>query len=173
MYVYLSRILWYFSGLVSVVYSPRLQYVELKRSTVCIWNMNSDLRSKLPHKTHWVCSENVDYWLHFIAIICHVLVTVFFIVLKWMPVYFMTFFPLFRNVACVPNFGQAGFQISTATQRIDPKLLCYYRASGQVIQKRLDFIHSHYTDVIMGAIAFQITSLTIISSTVYSDADQR
>ena len=31
----------------------------------------------------------------------------------------------------------------------------------------------HYNDVIMGAIACQITSLTIIFSTVYSDADQR
>ena len=32
---------------------------------------------------------------------------------------------------------------------------------------------SHYNDVIMGAIASQITSLTIVYSTVYSDADQR
>ena len=31
----------------------------------------------------------------------------------------------------------------------------------------------HYNDVTMGAIASQITSLTIIYSTVYSDADQR
>ena len=31
----------------------------------------------------------------------------------------------------------------------------------------------HYNDVIMGAIASQITSLTIVFSTVYSDADQR
>ena len=31
----------------------------------------------------------------------------------------------------------------------------------------------HYNDVIMGAMASQITSLTIIYSTVYSDADQR
>ena len=31
----------------------------------------------------------------------------------------------------------------------------------------------HYTDVIMGAIASQITSLTIVYSAVYSDADQR
>ena len=31
----------------------------------------------------------------------------------------------------------------------------------------------HYGDVIMGAIASQITSLTIAYSTVYSDADQR
>ena len=33
--------------------------------------------------------------------------------------------------------------------------------------------HSHYGDVIMGAIASQITSLTVVYSTVYSDADQR
>ena len=32
---------------------------------------------------------------------------------------------------------------------------------------------SHYTDAIMGAIASQITSFTIVYSTVYSDADQR
>ena len=32
---------------------------------------------------------------------------------------------------------------------------------------------NHYGDVIMGAIASQITSLTIVYSTVYSDADQR
>ena len=31
----------------------------------------------------------------------------------------------------------------------------------------------HYSDVIMDAIASQITSLTIVYSTVYSDADQR
>ena len=31
----------------------------------------------------------------------------------------------------------------------------------------------HYSDVIMGAMAFQITSLTIVYSTVYSSADQR
>ena len=31
----------------------------------------------------------------------------------------------------------------------------------------------HYRDVIMGTIASQITSLTIVYSTVYSDADQR
>ena len=31
----------------------------------------------------------------------------------------------------------------------------------------------HYNDIIMGAIASQITSLTIVYSIVYSDADQR
>ena len=34
-------------------------------------------------------------------------------------------------------------------------------------------IHAHYNDVIMGVIASQITSLTIVYSIVYSDADQR
>ena len=33
--------------------------------------------------------------------------------------------------------------------------------------------HLHYNDVIMGAMASQITSLTIVFSTVYSGADQR
>ena len=33
--------------------------------------------------------------------------------------------------------------------------------------------HFHYGDVIMGAIASQITSLTIVYLTVYSDADRR
>ena len=36
-----------------------------------------------------------------------------------------------------------------------------------------DPISSHYNDVIMDAIASQITSLAIVYSTVYSDADQR
>ena len=35
------------------------------------------------------------------------------------------------------------------------------------------FGQDHYDDVKMGAIASQITSLTIVYSTVYSDADQR
>ena len=33
--------------------------------------------------------------------------------------------------------------------------------------------HCHYNDVIMGAMASQITNLTIVYSTVYSGADQR
>ena len=37
----------------------------------------------------------------------------------------------------------------------------------------LVYLNQHYNDVIMGAIAFQITSLTIVYSIVYSDADQR
>ena len=36
-----------------------------------------------------------------------------------------------------------------------------------------DWQTTHYNDVIMGTIASQITSLTIVYSTIYSDADQR
>ena len=36
-----------------------------------------------------------------------------------------------------------------------------------------ELLNGHYGDVIMGTIAFQITSLTIVYSAVYSDADQR
>ena len=35
------------------------------------------------------------------------------------------------------------------------------------------FMRFHYTNIIMGTIASQITSLTIVYSTVYSDADQK
>ena len=38
---------------------------------------------------------------------------------------------------------------------------------------RLEFYKTHYGDVMMGAIASQITSLMIVYSTVYSDANQR
>ena len=37
----------------------------------------------------------------------------------------------------------------------------------------LEICHHHYNDFIMGAIASQITSLTIVFLTFYSDADQR
>ena len=36
-----------------------------------------------------------------------------------------------------------------------------------------NLVLNHYTDVIMGAMASQITSLTIVYSTVYSGADER
>ena len=38
---------------------------------------------------------------------------------------------------------------------------------------KLHIIGTHYNDVIMGMIASEITSLTSVYSTVYSDADQR
>ena len=43
---------------------------------------------------------------------------------------------------------------------------CWWRTEDR-------FCNDHYSDVIMGTIAYQITSLPIVYSTVYSDADQR
>ena len=47
----------------------------------------------------------------------------------------------------------------------------FTQCSGLIVN--LDIKCVHYGDVIMGAIASQITSLMIVYSTVYSDADQR
>ena len=45
--------------------------------------------------------------------------------------------------------------------------------SKSLISTVFEISDFHYDDVIMGAIASQITSLTIVYSTVYSDVDQR
>ena len=59
---------------------------------------------------------------------------------------------------CDRHFGSTASSIATFMFALDPALL-----------KRL----LHYNDVIMSAMAFQITSLTIVYSDVYSGADQR
>ena len=51
------------------------------------------------------------------------------------------------------------------------KATCVCNYSSWNTRTRLSY--SHYNDVIMGAITSQITSLTIVYSTVYSGADQR
>ena len=48
----------------------------------------------------------------------------------------------------------------------------YWRQQQQYNRRRR-VITTHYSDVKMGTIASQITSLTIVFSTIYSDADQR
>ena len=47
---------------------------------------------------------------------------------------------------------------------------CHY---CEIKEKIKPLKHDHYSDVIMGAMASQITSLTVVYSTVYSGADQR
>ena len=61
-----------------------------------------------------------------------------------------------KKVSCIPGFR-----------------LCPYMKRWGYIFHALLFFHFHYNDVIMGAVASQITSLAIVCSTVYSDADQR
>ena len=53
-------------------------------------------------------------------------------------------------------------------------LVCVFQsATAQMGKRSPGLLFLHYIDVIMGTIASQITSLTIVYSTVYSDADQR
>ena len=49
---------------------------------------------------------------------------------------------------------------------------CFWK---RCLQNAIHFVQAaiHYGDIIMGTIASQITSLTIVYSTIYSDADQR
>ena len=58
---------------------------------------------------------------------------------------------------------------------VERPCICGY-GIGLVLLDFIDMINHndiHYNDVIMGAIASQITNLTIVYSIVYSDADQR
>ena len=53
---------------------------------------------------------------------------------------------------------------------------CCFMETSSTLSKQLLFkinVTSHYIDVIMTTMATQITSLTVVYSTVYSDADQR
>ena len=54
-------------------------------------------------------------------------------------------------------------------------LMAHYRVQSTYNSSTVDVVyeHEHYSDVIMGMIASQITSLTIVYTTVYSGADQR
>ena len=47
------------------------------------------------------------------------------------------------------------------------------RGNGHLFCEYVGILSRHYNDAIMGAIVSQITSLTIVYSTVYSGADQR
>ena len=74
-------------------------------------------------------------------------------------------FPWLRNELtttrrCVCNFESVFFELKSRV-----KIFCF--------SCEITLILLHYGDVIMVAIASQITSLTSVYSTVYSDADQR
>ena len=64
---------------------------------------------------------------------------------------------IFLGIYCIINISYAHWEFSSM---IHPREISHYKTL-------------HYYDVLMGAIAYQITSLTMVYSTVYSDADQR
>ena len=77
-------------------------------------------------------------------------------------------------VTCDLEIWQMTFKNNRAPPQCYFKLCASFHShlwiqSGVTVQKR----PIHYCDVIMGRIASQITSLTIVCSTVYSGADQR
>ena len=57
----------------------------------------------------------------------------------------------------------------------EPKSLAFSIYIQAIMRPDMEFMTEliHYTDVIMGTIASQITSLTLVYATVYSGADQR
>ena len=63
-----------------------------------------------------------------------------------------------------------GFASLTLCEWNSPVITVGFHPQGPVIQEAFP---CHYTDAIMSAIVSPITNLTIVYSTVYSDADQR
>ena len=61
--------------------------------------------------------------------------------------------------------------LSTSKIRKIYRLVTYPNSNNKPV--KITYLINHYNDVIMGAIASQITSLTIVFSTVYLDTDQR
>ena len=72
------------------------------------------------------------------------------------------------------KFAITVFNVSSVGSYLED-VFCYERKvqPGHVPWHFCQLRKRHYGDVMMGAIASQITSLTIVHSTVYSDADQR
>ena len=66
------------------------------------------------------------------------------------------------------NVSEVPIDATIATQCICNSI-CYVSGVNKMTYSK----HNHYCDVSMGAVASQITSLTIVYSTVYSDTDQR
>ena len=62
-----------------------------------------------------------------------------------------------------PNDGVCVFYVYSEPETLTIKIFIPTQSGSR----------KHYNDVIMGAIASQITCLTIVYSIVYSDADQR
>ena len=70
------------------------------------------------------------------------------------------------------NVTVKSFKITSIFDKYHHRLHKYHNAPD-LYSAIHHFVTEHYGDVIMGTIASQITSLTIVYSTVYSGADQR
>ena len=79
-------------------------------------------------------------------------------------------FPLPTEVGFLELNESLSISTFSENERI---LITWQYVTLMLMRLCIDVCLFHYTDVIMGTIASQITSLTIVYSTVYSDADQR
>ena len=80
------------------------------------------------------------------------------------PLFIKKTYLWYRNPHNKPKTAWRPSQVYNGNPFIN-KTVSSYGMNAQVLK--------HYDDVIMGSMASQITSLTIVYSTVYSDADQR
>ena len=69
------------------------------------------------------------------------------------------------------SFWVTLFKIAKSVFLLQTVIVCLAPNAHSVTRINVD--HVHYIDVIMATMASQITSLAVVYSTVYSDADQR
>ena len=124
-----------------------------------------------PEKNRWVNNRGLVIW----DTIALIMTSLWWIVCIWtLPCGFRKFFSnsliIFPLVLCITKHCLPNV-ISCQSHICEMYIICAINTfyAPCVLQKRT----WHYSDVIMGAIKSQITSLTIICLTVYSDADQR
>ena len=80
----------------------------------------------------------------------------------WECFFFLNIMNLFQKKNCYKIAGHGS-----------SKLWCWYAVINNKLYKSSKQKYNHYGDVTMTAMSSQITSPTIVYSTVYSDADQR
>ena len=82
---------------------------------------------------------------------------------------------VFAVVRCVTDVISMGWCKKDVTPLLTHWIYVFLALTHRYETSPLDcrFASTHYCDVIMGTMASQITSLTIVYSTVYSDPDQR
>ena len=75
------------------------------------------------------------------------------------------------------HYKNSAGQFTVELQGKIPSMMAYFRSCTDLYEPThavcTAIVKKHYHEVTMGAIASEITSLTIVYSIVYSDADQR